>query len=134
MEYAIHLAILFGMYAILAISLNLIVGYTGLLSVTHAAFYGIGAYAVAILMVSHGWGFFPALGVAIVGTGIIAFLIGLVMSRFKDDYYALASFGFNVIVFSVMLNWQDLTRGPLGIPGIGRPELFGIDFSSNFNY
>jgi branched-chain amino acid transport system permease protein len=134
MEYLIHLAILFAIYGILAISLNVIVGYTGLLSVTHAAFYGIGAYAVAILLTRYGWNFFPALGVAIIATGLSALFIGLVMSRFKDDYYALASFGFNIIVYSVMLNWQDLTRGPLGIPGIARPELFGLDFTENFNF
>jgi branched-chain amino acid transport system permease protein len=134
MEYFIHLAILFGIYAILALSLNLIVGYTGLLSITHAAFYGIGAYAVAILLSEHGWSFFPALGVAVVVSGLASLLIGIVMSRFKDDYYSLASFGFNIIVFSIMLNWQDLTRGPLGIPGIDRPQLFSVNFIDNFNF
>ena len=58
MDYLIHLAIFVSIYAILALSLNLVVGFTGLLSVTHAAFYGIGAYAVAILSVSFGMNFF----------------------------------------------------------------------------
>jgi branched-chain amino acid transport system permease protein len=60
-----------------------------------------------------------------------ALTIGLVLSKFRDDYYALGSLGFNVIVFSILLNWQDVTRGPLGIPGIPRPELFGFSFSEN---
>lgn len=115
----------------MAISLNLIVGYTGLLSVTHAAFFGIGAYAVAIFMTFLGVNFFLALVLGIIISCVLAFLIGMVLSKFKDDYYALASFGFNIIVFSIFLNWQELTRGPLGIPGIKRPEIFNFIFSSN---
>lgn len=134
MEYFIHLAVLFTIYAGLAITLDLVVGYTGLLSVTHAAFYGIGAYATAILMTEYGFNFFPSVLVGMVAAAIMAFLIGFVLSRFKDDYYALVSFGFNIIVFSIFLNWQDLTRGPLGIPGIGKPELFGFTFSNTLQF
>ncbi len=64
-------------------------------------------------------------------TGILSLAIGFVLSKFKDDYYALGSFGFNVIIYSIFLNWQSLTRGPLGIPGIPRPSLFGFTFSEN---
>ena len=134
MEYLIHLAILFAIYGILGISLNLVVGYTGLLSVTHAAFYGIGAYATAILLTSYGINFFASVIVAIIFSSIMALLIGLILSKFDDDYYGLASFGFNIIIFSVFLNWQELTRGPLGIPGISKPNLFGLDFSSNLSF
>jgi len=134
MEYLIHLAILFAIYAILGVSLNLVVGYTGLLSVTHAAFYGIGAYTTAILLTQSGVGFFPSIVLGVILTLITSFLIGLVLSKFKGDYYALGTFGFNTILFAIFLNWQSLTRGPLGIPGISRPELFGINFASNFNF
>jgi branched-chain amino acid transport system permease protein len=126
MDYYLHLAIVFSIYAILGVSLNLVVGYTGLLSVTHAAFYGLGAYTTAILMTEHGLGFFVTIPLAIGVAALSSFLIGLVLSRFKDDYYALGSFGFNVIIVAVFLNWQGLTRGALGIPGIPRPELFGV--------
>lgn len=134
MEYLIHLLILFAIYGILGISLNLVVGYTGLLSVTHAAFYGIGAYATAILLTSFGINFFVSVIFAIIFSSIMALLIGLILSKFDDDYYALASFGFNIIIFSVFLNWQGLTRGPLGIPGIPKPNFFGLDFSSNLSF
>jgi branched-chain amino acid transport system permease protein len=134
MEYLIHLAILFAIYVPLAVSLNLVVGYTGLLSVTHAAFYGVGAYATTLLMVNLGWSFTPALIVAMIISGLLATVFGLILSRFRDDYYALVSFGFNIIVYSILLNWEDLTRGPLGIPGIPRPEIFGFAFSSNFSF
>ena len=138
MQYLIHLAILSAIYGILGLSLNLVVGYTGLLSVTHAAFYGIGAYATAILFTSFGVNFFISVIVAIIISAIIALLIGLILSKFDDDYYALASFGFNIIIFSVFLNWQELTRGPLGIPGIGKPsfEIFNFQFliSNNLEF
>lgn len=134
MEYAIHLAILFCIYAILALSLNLIVGYTGLVSVTHAAFYGIGAYATALLMVNLKLNFFLAVPAGIALAMILGFLIGVVLSRFRGDYYVLGSIGFNAIVFSILLNWQTLTGGPLGIPAIPKPALFSINFFDNFNF
>lgn len=134
MEYIVHLAILFGIYAILALSLDLVVGFTGLLSVTQAAFYGIGAYATAILMTQYGFNFFLSVLAGIILSGLLSLLIGLVLSKFKGDFYALASIGFNVIVFSIFLNWQGLTRGPLGIPGIPRPELFGFTLAENSQF
>jgi len=134
MAYLIHLVILIAIWAILGVSLNLVIGYTGLLSVTHAAFFGLGAYATAILMVGFGWNFFAALLVGILVTVLASLIFGAVLGRFKGDIYALASFGFNIIVFSVFLNWQELTRGPLGIPGIKRPELFGFVFKSNLSF
>ncbi len=134
MEYLIHLAILICIYGILGLSLNLIVGYTGLLSITQAAFYGIGAYVTAILLTTLGLNFFISVICGMIITGILSLAIGYVLSKFKDDYYALGSFGFNIIIYSIFLNWQSLTRGPLGIPGITRPNLFGFTFSSNLSF
>ncbi len=134
MEYFIHLAILICIYAILGLSLNLVVGYTGLLSVAQAAFYGVGAYVTALLLVNVGLNFFLAMLVGIVVSAIAALLIGLVLSRFDGDYYALASLGFGVIVYSIFLNWQSLTRGPLGIPGIPKPNFLGLVISDNLSY
>src|SRR3989344_852679 len=134
MPYLEHILTLAGIYAILGMSLNLLVGYTGLLSVSHAAFNGVGAYVVAILLTQAGWSFFPALLVAILLSMLVALLIGLVLGKFRDDYYALASLGFGVIAVAVFRNWSSLTRGPLGIPGIPRPEIFGFTFSSNLSF
>lgn len=132
--YITHLAILFLVYAILGVSLNLVVGYTGLLSVTHAAFYGVGAYATAILSTGTGANFFITLLLGVVLSMALALAVGAVFSKFRGDYYALGTLGFNVIFWSVLLNWEELTRGPLGIPGIARPEIFGVSFSSNFSF
>ena len=134
MEYLIHLAILFAIYAILGVSLNLVIGYTGLLSLSHAAFYGVGAYTTAIFLTKSGVGFFTSLMLGIAIAVAISFFVGIVLSKFKGDYYALGTFGFNTMVFAVFLNWQNLTGGSMGIPGISRPELFGINFASNYNF
>ncbi len=128
MDYLIHLSILVGIYGILGLSLNLLVGFTGLISVTHAAFYGLGAYGAALLMVEAGWSFWLAWPTALLLAMLASLLIGLALSRFRADYYVLASLGFNVIVFSLFLNLQSVTRGPLGIPGIPRPVSSNLSF------
>lgn len=134
MEYLVHLAILFAIYAILGISLNLVVGYTGLLSVTHAAFFGLGAYATGILTAHFGMNFFVSLIAGMALAGVASFLIGAVLSRLSGDYYVLGTVGFNFILFSILLNWDGVTRGPLGIPGVSRPNLFGFNFSSSISF
>jgi len=131
MAYLIHIAILVCIYGIVAMSLNLIVGYTGLISITHAAFFGMGAYATAILMVGHGVNFFVAMLVGIAVAAVASLLIGRVLAGLTSDYYVLGTIGFNYIVFGILINWAELTRGPLGIPGIPRPNIFGIHFSTD---
>ncbi len=131
MEYLIHIAILVCIYGILGLSLNLVMGEAGLVSVAAAAFYGLGAYGSALLITGFGVNFFLALLVGMVVSGAGALLIGLVLSRFRGDFYVLGTVGFNIIVWSIMLNWQDVTHGPLGVPGIARPEIFGFVFSQN---
>ena len=127
--YLTHLLILVSLYTILALGLNLVVGYTGLLSVMHSAFYGIGAYASALFMTQMGITFFVALVLSVLIAIVISLGIGLVLSRLDGDYYALGSLGFGVIIYSVFLSWKGLTRGALGIPQIPKPVLFGFEFS-----
>ena len=122
--YIIHILILIGIYAILAVSLNLALGYTGLLNLGHVAFFGIGAYTSALLVKAN-WPFI----VAFLAAGIIASLFGYLLTfitrKLKGDYFALATLGFSFVITSIMLNWTSLTRGPLGIHGIPKPALFG---------
>ena len=134
MDYLIHIAILVTIYGILALSLNLLVGYTGLLSVAHAAFYGIGAYTVAIFSTMLGVSFFPALLIGMVVAAILSLVVGIVVSRFRDDFYVLATLGITVIVGDLFLNLQSVTRGPLGIPGINRPSIGNFVFSENIQF
>ncbi len=131
MEYLINLAILFGIYSMLALSLNLVVGMSGLVSLAQAAFYGIGAYATAIGMTSLGLGFFSTILFGMIINALVAFVVGKILSRFQGDIYAIVSAGLSIIVFSILLNWKSVTNGPLGIFGIGKPEIAGYAFYSN---
>ena len=132
-SYLIHLAILMGIYGILSISLNLAMGFTGLLNIGHVAFYGIGAYVSALLVLNFGLSFWWAF---LIG-GLVASVFGLVLAiptiRLRGDYLAIATLGFAIIVESVFRNWTSLTRGPLGLPGIPKPNFFGINLSG-FSY
>jgi branched-chain amino acid transport system permease protein len=134
MEYFLHILIMCCIYGSLAISLDLLVGYTGLLSLSHAAFYGFGAYGVALLMLNFGFSFWLSLLVCIFGAMFLAICVGSVMSRFRDDYYVLVSLGFGIIFYNILLNWQSLTRGPLGIAGITRPQFFSFTFENNVSF
>lgn len=130
MEYILHLAIIITIFSILSMSLNYVAGYTGILSLSHATFYGIGAYSTAILTTQHGFSFLPSVVVGMVLAAGIAFLASFPILRLKEDSLVLVSFGFTIIMFNVMLNWSSLTKGPLGIKGVMAPEILGINFFS----
>jgi branched-chain amino acid transport system permease protein len=134
MEYLFNLGILFCIYGILALSLNLVVGMAGLLSLAQAAFYGIGAYATALGMTALGMNFFVSLALGAIVNIIAAGVVGRILSRWKGDYYAIVSAGLSIIVFSILLNWKELTRGPLGIFGIPKPVIFGMPIESNAGF
>ena len=131
--YVLHLAILAGIYIILTLSLNLIIGYAGQVSLGHAAFYGIGAYASAL--VSLHWHFpFPAAALAaLVVAGLCGLALGLPTLRLKEDYLAIVTLGFGVIVDLVFLNLE-ITGGPDGLPGIPSPGFLGINFREPWHY
>jgi branched-chain amino acid transport system permease protein len=134
MNYLLHIMIMISIYNILSMSLNLPVGYTGLLSLAQAAFYGIGAYAVTLFMMQTGVNFFTALAFAVILSALLSTLVSYPSIRLKGDYFILASLAFQVIVFTILYNWIDLTRGPYGIPGIPRPEIFGIGFDNLYKF
>jgi len=131
--YLIHLLILIGIYLILSISLQLSVGFTGLLNLGHIAFYAIGAYTSALLALN-GFPFWFCFLSAGIFAMIFGFLLSLPTNKLKGDYLALATMGFSFVVYAVLLNWTSLTRGPLGLPGIPKPKIFGITFSDNFSF
>ncbi len=131
--YFENLIILGSIFSILSVSLNLTMGYTGLFNLGHAAFFGIGAYVSALLMLA-GLPFWAALLCAGAFTAFFGFLLGFPTLRLRGDYLALGTLGFAFIVEAIFKNWTDVTRGPLGIPGIPRPELLGFTFSSLDSY
>lgn len=134
MNYLFHILIMISIYAILTLSLNLPVGYSGLLSLAQAAFYGIGAYVMTLLMMNCGLSFMGATAVAIIFSSILSLLVSYPSIRLKGDYFILASLAFQIIIFTVLYNWIDLTRGPYGIPGIPKPEILGIRFDNLYEF
>lgn len=131
--YLIHILILICIYIVLAVSLDLTVGFAGMLNMGHVAFFGIGAYTSALLTLG-GTPFLPALIAGAIMAGIAGFVLSLPTTKLKGDYLAVATLGFAFIIESVLKNWVSLTRGPLGLPGIPRPEFFGITVSSQLGY
>lgn len=134
MAYLLHILILINIYIIIAISLNLIAGYTGILSIAHAAFYGVGAYVAALFAVNFGTPFLLNLIIAMAMAGAVAAVVAFPFLRIHDDYLVIATFGFQMILFSIFNNWVGLTRGPLGIPGIPQPNIFGFAITSHVEY
>lgn len=132
--YLAHYLVMVGIYTILAVSLNLLVGYAGIFSLAHAAVYGIGAYASALVALKLGLGFWGGLVVAAVAGACAAALVGIPSLRVAGDYYIVASFGLQVVILTVFMNWTDLTNGHAGLAGIPRPRVFGIVIDNPFKY
>jgi len=134
MEYLLHILILIGIYVILSVSLNLIVGYTGLLSIAHAAFYGVGAYVAALLAIKFNSPFLANILCAMILSGLLGAMLGIPSLRIHDDYFAIATFAFQVITFSVMNNLVSFTGGPMGLPGIPQPTILGWEITTHADF
>ncbi|MCH8180016.1 MAG: branched-chain amino acid ABC transporter permease [Proteobacteria bacterium] len=132
-NYGIYLFSYWLVYVIANMGLNLTVGYAGQKSLGHAAFFGIGAYTVAILMKA-GISFWIGLPVAMLGCFAIGLALGFPALRVQTIYLAFATLGFNTAVWLVMRNEEWLTGGTYGISGIGRPELFGLSLEGSLAY
>ncbi|MGE5300458.1 MAG: ABC transporter permease subunit [Acidobacteriota bacterium] len=133
-NYWVDVAVLSGIYVILALGLNVVVGYTGLLNLGFAAFYAIGAYSYALLNTALGLGFWSSLPLAVGITTVAGFLLAFPALRLKGDYLAIVTLGFGEIVRLVLNNWDSLTKGPNGISGIDVPSLFGAKLGDLSSY
>lgn len=129
MTYALHLAVMLGLYAMLALAANLAIGFGGLLSLSTAAFYGLGAYLYGILS-AKGLPFAAALPATVAGVAVFGGIFACVTLRFRGETFTVATMAVQMILFGVFYNWTDVTGGPYGFPDIPRPELFGISFDS----
>lgn len=140
MNYLFHLLIYFGIYAMLAMSLNIVVGYCGLLTLAHAGYFAIGAYAYAIGTLCLKLDACSALMLVFCVGGILSLLISLPTWRLKGDYFIMASLAVQVLIYSAAYNWvntsaklgalTNMTNGPFGIAGISRPVFFGVKLTS----
>jgi branched-chain amino acid transport system permease protein len=140
MNYILHLSIYGCIYAIVAMSLNLVVGYCGLLTLAHAGYFAIGAYTYALASLKLGWGFIPAAGLGMAISAIASLAVSLTAWRFKGDFFVMMSLAVQSLLFSGFYNWfktdgeigtwSNLTNGPFGIAGIPKPNLFGLQLQS----
>lgn len=121
MDYILHILILMSIYSIFAISLNLELGYTGLYNFGHVAFFGIGAYASALLSIS-GFPVMMSMACAMTAAGAAGALLAVPTLRLTGDYFGVATLVFAEMVRLFFLNERWLTKGPMGLPGIPRPS------------
>jgi branched-chain amino acid transport system permease protein len=130
MEYVFHILIIVAIYTTLAVSLDLVAGHTGLLSIAHAAFYGLGAYTSALLSVMLGASFSVGFLLGMLVGAAFSIIVSLPSLRLHDDYFVIATFGFQMILLSGFKNLENLTRGSIGIVNIPRPSILGISIQS----
>ncbi len=134
----------FSIYAILAMSLNLVVGYCGMLTLAHAGFFALGAYCYGILATYYGLGIFQIFFCAFCLGGMVSFLISLPAWRLKNEFFVLISIAVQSLIYNTINNWytpsqpigtlRNLTNGPLGLPGVIRSDIFGIQLDTIGSY
>lgn len=133
-DYLTHILIMAGINVILVLSLNIISGFAGQISLGHAAFFGIGAYASALLSMQ-GLTVWISGIIAAVISALAGLFVGYPVLRLRGHFFAIATLGFGEIVHLVINNWVKVTRGPMGLSGIPRPEnIPGLDFSQKIDY
>jgi len=133
-DYVLRILIMSGIFVMLTLSLNLVTGFTGQFCLGWAAFYGIGAYTSALLTMKAGLSFWLAMPLGGFMAALFGLLLGLPTMRLKEIYLAITTLGFGEIIRLIMLNWTDLTRGSMGLPGIPAPSILSYEISSNQAY
>jgi len=123
-----------GIAIIYGIGFNIFFGYCGQISFGHAGFYAIGAYTAVLLHIHLGINYFLSSIVAMVFTGIVAFLLGYPFLRLREHYLAMASMAFLLIIKAITIQWRELTFGPAGVIGIEIPKIFSLELKDNSLY
>jgi branched-chain amino acid transport system permease protein len=132
-RYLLDLGILILTYVMLGSGLNIVVGLAGLLDLGYVAFYAVGAYSYALLAQHFGLSFWICLPLAGILASFWGLLLGFPVLRLRGDYLAIVTLAFGEIIRLILLNWQDFTGGPNGMPDIPRPSFFGLPFNSDDN-
>jgi branched-chain amino acid transport system permease protein len=133
-EYYQDIMTLTGMYVVLALGLNIVVGQAGLLNLGYVAFYAIGAYTYAILSTTFGLSFWPGLIAGGLMAAVCAVVLGMPTLRLRGDYFAIVTLGLGEITRIVLNNWDSLTGGPNGISKIGRPVIAGYELHTTLDF
>ena len=134
--YFLGISNLIGIYLIVTIGLNLFIGYAGQISLGHAGFVALGAYGSAILTVDLGWNPWLALIIVALLVGLAALVVGIPTLRLSGHYLAMATLGFNIVIYTILIQWDRITGGPSGFAGIPPLSVFGlpIDDEVRFHY
>lgn len=122
-QYVLHIAIMVLFYAVLATSLNLVVGYVGEFSLGHTAFLGTGAYAAALLSTVYGWPIWATIPVAGLLAAVMGVVIGAITLRLQGPFFVIVTLSFSEVLRLVADNWIGLTNGPMGIAGVPQPAM-----------
>ena len=128
-QYLLTVIVKIGAYAILAMGLNILTGYTGLVSLGHAGFVAIGAYTASLLSVRLGADFFTATLAGMVVAGLVGVVLGLPTLKVTGTYLSIITLGFGEIIKMIAMNWATVTNGTLGVKNIPKPSLFGFDMT-----
>jgi branched-chain amino acid transport system permease protein len=121
-QYVLHIAIMVLFFAVLASSLNLVVGYVGEFSLGHTAFLGTGAYTAAILATQHGWPLWATIPMAGLLAALMGVVIGALTLRLQGPFFVIVTLSFAEVLRLIADNWIGLTNGPMGIAGVPQPE------------
>lgn len=122
-----------GLNTIVVVGLNLLIGFTGQISLGHAAFYGLGSYFSGILTVNYGFPLWPAMLVGMLATGIVAYLIGYPSLKLRGHYLVMATLGFGIIINILMGELEQFTGGHDGLMGIPPLAIGGLIFDNDMN-
>lgn len=134
MNYYLHILVFLQIYILLAVSANQMIGKSGLLNLSHAVFYGIGAYTTAIATTKYGFSFFASWYLLVPITLIASFIYSYIGTKVRKLYFSVATIALQIIFFSLALNWVGLTSGPYGIPGIESPQIGNIIFNDPLSF
>jgi ABC-type branched-subunit amino acid transport system permease subunit len=129
-DYVVGVGITAFTFTVAAASLNLVYGYAGLLSFAQLAFWGIGGYCTALVVMDGGGSFWTGLAMGAVLNALLALVVGWAALRLERDSFVIVTLSFSLLTFLVARDWVDLTRGPLGLPGLPAPSLFGTKLAS----
>ena len=129
--YYLNVVNIIGLNTLIVVGLNLLIGYAGQISLGHAAFYGLGAYLSGILTVSYGLSPWVAMIAAMIVTGLLALIIGIPTLKLHGHYLVMATLGFNIIINIVIIQWDQMTGGPSGFPGIPNLKIGNLIFDSD---
>jgi branched-chain amino acid transport system permease protein len=121
--YVLALGISFATFSVLSSGLNLVYGYTGMMSYGQVGFFGIGGYATALLVGERGFGMIPALLLGGVLGALVSLLLGYAALRLSRHAFSIVSLSFSLLCVILARDWVDLTRGPMGIPGLSAPPI-----------